>query len=90
MSVYGAFGDLQLRLVCNANPFNADKAWELDGLCYLAADLFADLFGDFFCSFTSFGIMCLSDGQPFDQNRVARMFERLSEAIFSLSTLDCL
>ena len=31
--------------------------------------------------FASFGIMYGCDGQPFDQNRVARMFERLSEAI---------
>ena len=61
MSVYGSLGDFQLRLVCNANPFNADKAWELDGLCYLAADFFSDIFGDFFCSFTSFGIMYGSD-----------------------------
>ena len=34
-----------------------------------------------FVFFTSFGIMYGSHGQPFDQNRVARMFERLSEAI---------
>lgn len=41
------------------------------------------LLGSWFFSdiFASFGIMYGCDGQPFDQNRVARMFERLSEAI---------